>query len=387
MSKRAWLVWTAVLVAVSVAAVAYWNSRNADAPEDHYRFVAAERGAIAQIVSASGTLQPTAQVNIGTQVSGTIARVHTDFNRPVKAGQVLAEIDPALFNSALKQAQANLQSAQAQLQLARANEERTRSLVERTFVSAQQLDSARQSREAAEAQVAVALAQLERARTDLDNTIIRAPVDGVVVDRKIDVGQTVAATFQTPSLFVIARDLGELEIHASVSEADIGAVREGLPVEFRVDAHFDRRFAGRVRQIRLNPKSEQGVVTYNVVIGADNPERLLLPGMTARVDIVVARVDDALKVANAALRFRPTPEDVGKDTGDRTAHTVKAEEDRAGGARVYRLRDGKPEAVPVKTGISDGRSTALLGGAVQPGDRLIVRDLRGRQAGEVSFGF
>ncbi len=257
--RRLWL--AALLIAVAAAAAAWFSLRQPPNPDERWRTVTVERADVARSVAATGTLQPTAQVSVGTQVSGTVARLFTDFNQPVKAGQVLAEMEPALFRSAVKQAQAGVASAQANLALALSNEERNRSLVQQEFIAKQQLDSAVQQREAAQAALDVARAQLERAQTDLSNSVIRAPVDGVVVDRKIDVGQTVAASFQTPNLFVIARDLTEMEIHASVSEADIGDVRQDLPVRFRVDAHQDRRFDGKVRQIRLNPKNEQGVVT------------------------------------------------------------------------------------------------------------------------------
>jgi HlyD family secretion protein len=394
--RRRW--WLLALLVLGGAAAAFVLMRKPVNPEDRWRTLPVERGSISQIVAATGTLQPTAQVNVGTQVSGTIIRVFTDFNQPVKAGQVLAEMDPALFRSAVKQAQASVASAQAQLALASGNEERNRSLVQQQFIARQVLDNAVQQREAAQAALEVARAQLDRAQTDLANSVIRSPVDGVLVDRKVDVGQTVAASFQTPNLFVIARDLSQMEIHTSVSEADVGAVREGMPVQFRVDAQYDRRFEGKVRQIRLNPKSEQGVVTYNVVINADNAERLLLPGMTARVDIVAARRDDVLKVANAALRYRPSESaEGGKGKGadepkKAAAASARGERDRA--PRVYRLRDGKVTPIDLKIGITDGRATEVTeivgtpeGGPLAAGDKLVVRDMQARQVGEFNISF
>ena len=394
--RRRW--WLLALLVLAAAAAAFALLRKPVNPEDRWRTLPVERGSISQLVSATGTLQPTAQVNVGTQVSGTIVRVFTDFNQPVKAGQVLAEMDPALFRSAVKQAQASVASAQAQLALASGNEERNRSLVQQQFIARQVLDNAIQQREAAQAALEVARAQLDRAQTDLANSVIRSPVDGVLVDRKVDVGQTVAASFQTPNLFVIARDLSRMEIHTSVSEADVGAVREGMPVQFRVDAQYDRRFEGKVQQIRLNPKSEQGVVTYNVVISADNGERLLLPGMTARVDIVAARRDDVLKIANAALRYRPSEAaDGGKGKGadqqkKDAAVSARGERDRA--PRVYRLRDGKVTPIDLKIGITDGRATEVAeivgtpeGGPLVAGDKLVVRDMQARQVGEFNISF
>jgi HlyD family secretion protein len=394
--RRRW--WLLALLVLAGVAAAFVLMRKPVNPEDRWRTLPVERGSISQLVSATGTLQPTAQVNVGTQVSGTIVRVFTDFNQPVKAGQVLAEMDPALFRSAVKQAQASVASAQAQLALASGNEERNRSLVQQQFIARQVLDNAIQQREAAQAALEVARAQLDRAQTDLANSVIRSPVDGVLVDRKVDVGQTVAASFQTPNLFVIARDLSRMEIHTSVSEADVGAVREGMPVQFRVDAQYDRRFEGKVQQIRLNPKSEQGVVTYNVVISADNSERLLLPGMTARVDIVAARRDDVLKIANAALRYRPSEAaDGGKGKGadqqkKDAAVSARGERDRA--PRVYRLRDGKVTPIDLKIGITDGRATEVAeivgtpeGGPLVAGDKLVVRDMQARQVGEFNISF
>ena len=394
--RRRW--WLLALLVLAGVAAAFVLMRKPVNPEDRWRTLPVERGSISQLVSATGTLQPTAQVNVGTQVSGTIVRVFTDFNQPVKAGQVLAEMDPALFRSAVKQAQASVASAQAQLALASGNEERNRSLVQQQFIARQVLDNAVQQREAAQAALEVARAQLDRAQTDLANSVIRSPVDGVLVDRKVDVGQTVAASFQTPNLFVIARDLSRMEIHTSVSEADVGAVREGMPVQFRVDAQYDRRFEGKVQQIRLNPKSEQGVVTYNVVISADNSERLLLPGMTARVDIVAARRDDVLKIANAALRYRPSEAaDGGKGKGadqqkKDAAVSARGERDRA--PRVYRLRDGKVTPIDLKIGITDGRATEVAeivgtpeGGPLVAGDKLVVRDMQARQVGEFNISF
>ncbi len=406
LSRRRW--WLLALLLLAIGAGSWLALRKPANPEDRWRTVTVERGTISQVVAATGTLQPTAQVNVGTQVSGTVARVFTDFNQPVKAGQVLAEMDPALFRSAVKQAEASVASAQAQLALATSTEERNRSLVQQQFIAKQALEASTQQREAAQAALQLARAQLERAQTDMANSVIRAPVDGVVVDRKVDVGQTVAASFQTPNLFVIARDLSKMEIHTSVSEADVGSIREGMPVQFRVDAHFDRKFEGAVRQIRLNPKNEQGVVTYNVVIDADNKERLLLPGMTARVDIVAAKRDDVLRIANAALRFRPTQDakkdgKKGDDAKDGTTAgkdgsaaagmpTAAAERDRT--PRVFRLRDGAITPIEVRTGITDGRFTEIAGingnpegGPLAVGDKLVIRDMKARQAGEVNFSF
>ena len=349
------------------------------------------------MITATGTLNPIAQVNVGTQVSGTVAKVNTDFNQRVMPGQILAVIDDALFRSALRQSQAGLASAKSQLALALSNEQRSRDLVGQGFIASQQLERDIQAREAAQAQVDVARALLDKAQTDLANTVIRSPVAGVVIARKTDVGQTVAASFQTPDLFTIAKDLSHMEIYANVSEADVGAVRPDLPVEFRVDAYPERRFSGKVLQVRLNPKTEQGVVTYNVVVRADNLDGVLLPGMTARVDIIAARRDAVLKIANSALRFRPTPVAIDKD--DNGAVTGKTDSKAADATispadalldktpRVYVLRQGKPVEVKLKTGITDGHATEVVEGGVQVGDLLVVRDMKAKAPGSVEISF
>jgi HlyD family secretion protein len=376
-----------VAIALLVAAAGgtgYWWKNRAPAPEQRYKQQEATVGEITQNVSANGTLSPVTLVNVGTQVSGTVRKLHVDFNDVVKAGQILAELDDTVLVAAAGQSEANIASAQASLDLAKANEARMRTLFADEYVSRQEFDQAIQSRRAAEAALRLARAQNDRDRANLGYSVIRSPVAGVVVDRQIDVGQTVAASFQTPVLFKIAQDLKEMQIYTSFAEADIGNIKVGQPVRFTVDAFPNRHFKGAVKQLRLNPTTTQNVVTYNVVVEVENPEQLLLPGMTAYVSIAVAHRKDVLTVPNAALRFRPpadaaareTPKEVTGDSNGRNNGSPRppgSGRKRDGGSgTVYVLADGKLKAVPVGVGITDNRVTELTGGELKAGDRVVT---------------
>ncbi|MFN3543532.1 MAG: efflux RND transporter periplasmic adaptor subunit [Thiobacillus sp.] len=356
-----------LLIAVAVAGGWWWNAKRKPA-EPQYRTEIVERGDIRAEVSANGTLNPVVLVNVGTQVSGTVARIEADFNQQVKAGQVLAELDPALFQAALAQSRASLANAQAQLKLAEANAARMQTLFAQEFVSRQELDQAIAARDQAAAQVRLATAQVTRDQTNLGFTVIRSPVDGTVINRQIDVGQTVAASFQTPTLFQIGKDLTQMQIDSTVSEADIGLVRVGQPVKFRVDAFPDTEYSGTVRQVRLNAKTEQNVVTYNVVVDVANPDLVLLPGMTANLRVEVETRSDVLRVPIAALRFRPAADpSAPRGTAPR-------------GPAVHVLgADGKPVRVAVKTGLSDKAWTEILQGELKAGDAVIVADLKAQK--------
>ncbi|MBK8524370.1 MAG: efflux RND transporter periplasmic adaptor subunit [Betaproteobacteria bacterium] len=322
-------------------------------------------------------------VNVGTQVSGTVKKLHVDFNDVVKAGQILVELDDSILVAAAGQSEANIASATASLDLARANEARIQSLFAQEYVSRQELDQSVQARRSAEAALRLARAQNDRDRANLSYSVIRSPVSGVVVDRQIDVGQTVAASFQTPVLFKIAQDLAQMQIYTSFAEADIGSIRVGQPVRFTVDAFPSRHFKGSVKQLRLNPTTTQNVVTYNVVVEVDNADQRLLPGMTAYVSIAVAERKEVLSVPNAALRFRPPASATDKDS---TKEAAKEGEGRAGPPRqpgsgrkrdgssgvVHVLVDGKLKAVQVGIGITDNRITEITSGELKAGDRLIV---------------
>lgn len=374
MKKISRFPWFRILGALALAAAlgtAGWTWIKGDQVPvgERYRTVKVERGSITQTVSANGTLTPVVLVSVGTQVSGTVLRLHADFNQRVTKGQVLAELDPALLAAAEKQSLANVASAEASLKLARANEDRLLQLFAQEYISRQEMDQGIQIREAAQAQVQLGKAQLERDRTNLRYSVIRSPVSGVVVDRQIDLGQTVAASFQTPTLFKIAQDLKRMQIDSSVAEADVGSIRVGQDVQFRVDAFPDRSFAAKVRQIRLNPTIASNVVTYNVVVEVANPDEILLPGMTAYLSVVIQTKSGVLMVPNAALRFRPAG-------ADKRAETDAGKPRKRSGPQVYVLRGEGIAPVEFQAGISNGRFTEAAGGALNENDALVVEDLK-----------
>lgn len=339
---------------------------------DRYVTAAVDQGEILDTVSANGTLSPVALVNVGTQVSGTVQKLHVDFNDRVRSGQVLAELDPSLFVASLEESRARLANAHASLKLAQANERRSRALYEKDYIARAELDQAREALAAARAQMALAHAQVARDQTHLRYSVIRSPVSGVVVSRDVDEGQTVAASFQTPTLFKIARDLHRMQIDVSVSEADIGRLRIGQMVHFSVDAFPEQGFRGEVKQIRLNASTQQHVVTYHTIVAADNAQGVLFPSMTAYVHIIVERRSQALRIPNAALRIGPAPAPA------QNAASVIGPSD--GGEVVYKLSRNGLAAVKVRTGITDHRFTEVLEGDLKPGDRVVVQDLGAGQA-------
>jgi HlyD family secretion protein len=362
MKKRSRLWFLAPLLLLAVVS-GYFLLRNGGPAPAQYRTAPVERGEVVQTVAANGTLSPVTLVNVGTQISGTIQRLHADFNQPVKAGQVLAELDPALIRANLADLEATLANTRAAENVARSKLARSEALVARHFISPTQLDDDRQSLIAATAARRSAEAKLQREQTNLGYTIIRAPINGVVVARSVDVGQTVAASFQTPTLFQIAQDLTKMQIDTAVAEADVGSIRVDQPASFSVDAYPGRRFSARVRQIRLNPTIQQNVVTYNVVLATDNPDGLLLPGMTAQARIEIARKAEVLRIPNAALRFRP---EVARN-GESRERPAKP------GAAVYRVdAEGRLERVPVTTGLTDRSHTELVEGPLADGMELVV---------------
>ena len=374
----------------------WWSKANEAPPEARYQFDTVTVGDVTQTVTANGTVNPVNLVNVGTQVSGTVKVLKADFNDKVKAGQVLLELDPTTNQAAVEQSEGELANAEATLRLARAEEARMKELFGQEYVSRQDLDKAVQAREAAEAQVRTARGKLMRDRANLGYTVIRSPVAGVVVSREVDLGQTVAASFQTPTLFKIARDLSRMQIDSNVAEADIGKVRMGQVVRFSVDAFPDRKFEGRVQQIRLAPITQQNVVTYNVVVEVNNPDLALMPGMTAYLSIVTDQAENALLVPNAALRFRP-PEPASKPAGanggqarpqngsapNAPGRRMPGQGKREAGAApgVYMLRDGALVAVPLELGISDGRRTVVKSGNLKDGDQVVVEDLKASPKG------
>ncbi|MFZ2162644.1 MAG: efflux RND transporter periplasmic adaptor subunit [Sideroxyarcus sp.] len=373
MSKK---VLIAAIVLLAAGAVIWWLAPTGTSAEGRYTTVALAHGDITQSVAANGTLNPVVLVSVGSQVSGIVKKLHADFNGKVKAGQVLLELDPTLNQAQLQQSEANLASAQASLDLAQANEARARGLFAQEYVTRQDLDVAVQALKAAQAQFAVVRAQVVRDRRNLDNTVIRSPVSGVVVSREVDVGQTVAATLQSPVLFKIAQDLSHMQIDTSYAEADIGNIRVGQQTSFRVDAFPNRTFRGEVHQVRLNPTTQQNVVTYNVVVSVDNLDQALMPGMTAYVNIVVAQRKDVLMVPNTALRFRPADAAKARTNGDKPKGEGRGKDkgDAAPMGTVYVFENGQPKAVRISVGITDNRMTEVLGGELKDGDAVIVED-------------
>lgn len=346
-----------------------------------------DRGPIAAVVTATGTVDPVTTVQVGTYVSGPILALDVDFNSPVRKGQRVAKIDPGPFQMKLDAAEANLANARARVRKSEADLGlkqrqlgRQEQLRAEDAVSDDVLDTARSARDQAVAQVALdqaavqqAEAALREARINLGYTDIVSPVDGVVVSRNVDVGQTVAASFQTPTLFLIARDLAEMQVATNVSESDIGSVREGQDASFSVDAHPGRIFRGRVSQVRNSPVTVQNVVTYPVVVAVDNEDLSLKPGMTATVTILEEEKADALRVPLRALRFTP-PEIPGAVS----AASAAAAADRTPGAAVWVLGDDdEMRRVEVKTGLRDDRFAEIVEGALRPGDRVVVGLPRG----------
>ena len=383
----------------------YFQRKAEENKAERYRVIAVDRGPVVQRITANGTLNPVTVVSVGTQVSGTVTKLYTDFNHAVKANQVLLELDPALIKANLAQFDASVRSAEATARLAESTVKRNRELVAKGFISSQTLEQNTKELDVANATVAQVKSQLDREKTNLSYTIIRSPIDGIVIDRKIDVGQTVAASFSTPTLFQIAKNLEEMQIDTSVAEADVGSVREGMPVRFTVDAYPERDFQGKIRLVRLNPTIQQNVVTYNVVVDVNNEGSLLKPGMTAQVSFVANQRDNVVRIPNGALRFKPPKDDkeekkpTKKDTTRKkatdSADAGKPADARidiaagteAGGrvrrppARVYKINE-KNELVPVeiRTGVASNQFTEMISGDVKPGDELVIRDLQDKAA-------
>ena len=304
------LITLVVLVALAAGGYWYYSSSGNDTPQ--YLTATASRGDVISAVTANGTLNPVLNVQVGSQISGRIARLYADFNSVVKSNQIVAEIDPSTYKASLQRAEADLSSASASLELAQVEARRAEQLFTNNLISASEHDSTIANLHQAEASMQIRQAAVESAKVDLSRCTIYAPVDGVVLSRSVDVGQTVAASMSAPILFQIANDLSKMQINANVSEADIGTVEEGQPVTFTVDAFPDRKFTGKVVQIRNSPTTVQNVVTYDCIIEVSNPDLKLRPGMTANADIIIAQRDNVLKVPNAAFRWKPAEPSTNK---------------------------------------------------------------------------
>jgi HlyD family secretion protein len=357
-----------VLVLVG-AGVWFLKYRRDSAPQ--YLTVPVARGDLTQVVTATGQLNPVTNVTVGCQVSGRIAKLYVDFNSPVTNGQLVAQIDPLTYQATVHQAEGDFANSEAALELARVNATRSEELFQAKLIPHSDYDQAMANLHQAEATVKVKQAALEKTQVDLQYCNIYSPVNGMVISRSVDVGQTVAASLNAPTLFVIANDLTKMQIDANVAEADVGGVEVDQNVDFTVDAFPNRTFHGTVVQVRNSPITVQNVVTYDTVIGVNNPDMKLKPGMTANVSIIIAERSDVLKVPNAALRFRP-PETTTTNAAPRAAGggggppggrpggswggRAKGEH-RSPTRTLYVLKDDKLQAVQVKTGITDGIST------------------------------
>jgi len=364
---------------ITLAAVIYWYTLDeSESQASTYLTQTINHGDITQTISANGTLTPVVLVNVGTQVSGTVAKLHADFNDQVETGQILAELDPALLQAQLEQSKANLQSAQTQYNILDNKLKRHRQLFAQGFISVEALEIVKQEHDAARAQLTVNRAQVERDRANLNYSIIKSPISGVVIARDVDIGQTVAANFQTPVLFQIAKDLREMQINISVAEADIGLLRIDQPINFTVDAYPNNTYSGTVKQVRLNPTILENVVTYNVVAMVNNDDGTLLPGMTANTHFVVNQRQNVLRVSNAALRYQPKNASLDTDKNQYMAINNKQ-------SILYKLIDGQPVATPVTTGITDGHFTEITEGTIQADDHIIIREKKDQQDAESKF--
>ena len=364
--------------------------------DEAYKTEKVDRGNVTMTVTATGTLSAVTTVQIGSQVSGVIARLYADFNSKVEKGQLLAELDPTPFQQQVEQRRADVTRAQVQTEDARLKYDRQRRLMDAGLTSQAEVDAAKAQYDSARAQVQQATAALNQAQTNLKYTRITSPTDGIVVDKQYEVGQTVAASFQAPTLFEIAQDLTKMQVQADVDQSDIGRVQVGQVARFTVDAYPDEEFRGRIAQIRYNAQVNQNVVTYPVIIEVSNPEGRLRPKMTANVTIDVSTVRDVLRIPNAALRFRPPQDDRekkatggGGDPAQRVARSgqgggpagaaAQLPRGRRGGGgparpqTVYLLGpDKKPKPVEIRTGITDGRYTQVVAGELKEGDLVIV---------------
>jgi HlyD family secretion protein len=402
---RRWLVWALVLL--GAAALAWWALRaRGGAPTIEYRTEAVRRGPLVVTVTATGALEPLTQVNVGTEISGIVESVAVDDNDRVRAGQVLATLNTDKLRAQLAQSRASRAAADARLQQARASladAERELARLEDMYKRSQgqlparrDIDQARTAVERAQGDVASAAAGVTQAaaavsalQIDLGKATIRSPIDGIVLDRQVDPGQTVAASFQTPTLFTLARDLNQMRLSVGVDEADIGTVSAGQTATFTVDAYPDRRFTSAVVQIGSLPETVSGVVTYEAQLRVENPELLLRPGMTATAEITVTRIDDALLLPNAALRFvppdtRPEPTNdrgfvgslmpgpPGRGRGAARSNAETTRPERVVQQRVWVLQDGAPAPVTITTGVSDGAWTVVRDGPLTEGSQVIV---------------
>ncbi len=393
----------ATVAVLALLALAAWFFMMRDGGESgSYRFVQVERGTLEAVVSSTGTLDAVTTVEVGTQVSGIISEILVDFNETVRKGQVIAKLDTILLSLAVSEATSNLDQAEAKLRFATQNFDRVSGLYEEGVVSEAEFISARYDHESAMASVDASRIKLRLAERNLSYATILAPIDGTVIERDVDVGQTVAASLSAPRFFLIAEDLSRMQILATVDESDIGMIEEGQTVRFTVQAWPDDSFEGRVDQVRLQSSVSENVVTYTVIVGVDNSDMRLLPGMTATVEFVVETAEDVLLVPNAALRFRATEAMMAevqgrreermkqrKSSGDQTREAGPGM--RPGGpgggaapesmALLYFVdEDGNLDAAPARTGLSDGSKTVIMSRRIEEGMQLIAGITQGESS-------
>ena len=360
---------TAAAVGVIVLAGTGWFYKRADGKEaPTYRTATIQRGSVKSTVSATGTLGAVQTIQVGTQVSGQIAAIYVDYNGHVKKGQLLARIDPTLQNQAVEEAQAQLERTRAMMEQAQSDYARNKQLFDARFLAASEFSIVQSNFSVQKANVKSALIALERARQYLRYTDIYAPIDGVIVERNVGVGQTVAANFSAPQLFLIAKDLSDMEILALVDESDIGAIRPGQPVEFTVQAYPNQTFLGMVQQVRLQSKAQDNVVNYTVVVGVRNTTGKLLPGMTATTQFLTGDAENVLVVPNSALRIKPTPTMLAQ-AKERIAIN---DSDRATSAILWMLKNGTLRPVRVHTGLSDETHTQVDGPGLTVGTAVVT---------------
>ncbi len=369
-----WIILIIVIAAIG-AGIWWWKGEKDD--DISYVTAPAAKASLTQAVTATGTLNPVLNVQVGSQISGNIKELFADYNSPVKAMQVVAQIDPATFQATVKQAEGELANAKAALELAQINERRARELLKRNAAPQSALDTAIAALHQAQANIVIREGSLQRATVDLARCTIVSPVDGIVISRNVDVGQTVAASMSAPVIFQIANDLTKMQIDANVAEADVGKVEVDQNVEFTVDAFPYRTFRGKVVQVRNAPLTVQNVVTYDTVISVNNDDLKLKPGMTANVSIIIAQRENALTIKNAALRFRP-PETQGSPAPSPSPGSSAAPKSRPPrGPRnertiyVQRRPEADPEPVQIKVGITDGIATEVTEG-LNEGDQVVL---------------
>jgi HlyD family secretion protein len=359
----------AALGVITLAGTGWFYKRAGGSAAPAYRTGTIQRGNVKPTVSATGTLSAVKTIQVGTQVSGQVAAIYADYNQHVRKGQLLASIDPALQTQAVEEAQAQLERTLATLEQAQGDYTRNKQLFEWKIITASEFSATQSNFSVQKANVKSARIALERARQNLAYTKIYAPIDGVIVERNVDVGQTVAANFSTPQLFLIANDLSDMQILALVDESDIGAIKTGLPVEFTVQAYPNENFSGTVQQVRLQSKTQDNVVNYTAVVGVKNTTGKLLPGMTATVLFLTGNANDVLIVPNSSLRIKPTPALMAQSQ----TPILLSDAQEPGSAILWTLdAAGKLNPVRVHTGLSDETHTEVSGQNLKPGTKIVI---------------